>query len=119
MTANRARLVVAALVLLALGAACSKSDTGDAAGRLSVDGRAEVAGPGEDAEIERGSRTLTFGERVKVLEGTATIRLDRGRELELRTGTNVVLERVDDDDDRDTQPRLLESDLLVHAPADA
>ena len=119
MNATRARLALAALALLALGAACSSSNGGDSAGRLSVDGRAEVAAPGEEAEVETGSRTVRFGERVKILEGTATVRLQRGRELELRTGTNVVLERVEVDDDAETQPRLLESDLLVHAPDDA
>ena len=51
--------------------------------------------PGGKAEEERGSRSVKFGERVKVLEGTAVLRLDRDRELELRTGTNVVLEEVD------------------------
>ncbi len=116
---KKARLGLAALVLLVVGAACSGGGDDDA-GRLTVTGRAEVASAGGEAQEERGSRTVKFGDRVKVLEGTAVIRLDRGRELELRTGTNVVLEKAEVDGDGSVpQPRLLENDLLVHAPADA
>ncbi len=115
----KARLVLATLALLVLGAACSGGGDEDA-GRLTVTGRAEVAMPGEKAQEERGTRTLKFGEGVKVVEGTAVIRLDQGRQLELRTGTNVVLERVDDDGDEPAvKALLLENDLLVHAPPGA
>lgn len=118
---RRARIspALAALALLALGAACSKAGDGDA-GRLSVDGRAEVVAPGGEAVVVQGSRILKVGERVEVLEGTATIRLDRGRELELRTGTGVVLEEAAAEGDLPAvQPALLGGDLLVHAPQDA
>ena len=82
-----------------------------------MDGRAEVASPGAKAEVERGSRAVKFGQRVKVLEGTAVIRLDRGRQLDLRTGTNVVLQDAAKDGNRPvSQPQLLENDLLVQAP---
>ena len=116
MTATKLRLGLAAIALLALGAACSGGDD-DVAGRLTVDGRAEVSSPGGKVEEERGSRSVKFGQGVKVVEGTAVIRLDRGRQLDLRTGTNVVLEDAADDGNRPlTQPQLLENDLLVQAP---
>ncbi len=121
MNGLRSRLGLVALALLAMGVACSSSGEGDAA-RLAVDGLAEVTAPGKEADSEDGNRALKYGERVKVIEGTATIRLDRGRELELRAGTDVVLEKADveDGDDGDeAHPRLLDRDLLVHAPADA
>ncbi|MEA2901373.1 MAG: putative surface-exposed virulence protein [Actinomycetota bacterium] len=116
MTATKLRLGLAAIALLALGAACSGGDD-DVAGRLTVDGRAEVSSPGGKVQEERGSRSVKFGQGVKVVEGTAVIRLDRGRQLDLRTGTNVVLEDAADDGNRPvTQPQLLENDLLVQAP---
>ncbi len=114
----RLRLLLPALGLLVLGAACSGGDD-DAGGRLTVDGRAEVAAPGEDAAVVDGSRTVRFGERVKVLEGTAVLRLDRDRELELRAGSNVVLQEVTEGNRQVVQPLLLEHDLLVSAPPGA
>lgn len=113
-----ARLLLAGLVLLVLGAACSGGDP-DGAGRLSVDGRAEVEAPGGKAEEERGSRTVMFGERVTVLDGTATLRLDRDRDLELRAGSSVVLQEATEGERRVAQPLLLERDLLVQAPSGA
>jgi len=115
---TRGRLVLAALLLLALGTACGGGGK-DEAGQLTVDGRAEIAAPGKDAEEVRGSRAVRFGERVKVLEGTAVLRLDRDRELELREGSNVVLQEVQETGRRVAQPLLLEHDLLVQAPAGA
>ncbi len=115
-TATKLRLGLAAIALLALGAACSGGDD-DVAGRLTVDGRAEVSSPGGKVEEERGSRSVKFGQGVKVIEGTAVLRLDRGRQLDLRTGTNVVLEDAAEDGNRPvTQPQLLANDLLVQAP---
>jgi len=112
------RSVWAALVLLGLGAACSGGDDGSA-GRLVVDGRAEVASPGEAADEVTGSKSVQFGQRVKVLEGTAVLRLDRDRELELRAGSNIVLQEVQEGERRVVQPLLLEHDLLVQAPPGA
>jgi len=114
----RWRLVLAAALLLFLGGACSGGD-GDSAARLTVDGKAEVADPDGKVEEERGSRSVKFGERVKVLEGTASLRLSDDRELELRTGSNVVLQEVEDGERRVAQPVLLEADLLVQAPLGA
>jgi hypothetical protein len=117
-SARSGRLVLAAIGLLVVGGACSEG--GDAgAGRLSVDGRVELASAGGKSQEERGSRSLEFGDRVKVLEGMATVRLGDDRELELRTGSNVVLEEVQDGKQRVAQPRLLEADLLVQAPPGA
>ena len=113
---TRTRLVLAAFALLVVGAACSGGD-GESAGRLTVDGRAEVADSGGEVDVERGSRSVKYGERVKVLEGTAVLRLSDDRLLELRAGTNVVLQEVDDGGGRAAQPLLLEKDLLVQAPA--
>ncbi|MEA2716737.1 MAG: putative surface-exposed virulence protein [Actinomycetota bacterium] len=114
----RWRLAVAAVLLVAAGAACSGGN-GSAAGRLSVDGRAEVAAPGEKAKQVKGSRTIEFGQRVTVIEGTAVLRLDRDRQLELRAGSSVVLQETKEGGRRVAQPLLLEHDLLVKAPPGA
>lgn len=119
MTGVRFRLALAAIALVVVGAACSGGDA-NTAGKLTVNGRAEVSAPGGAAQVEKGSRSVKFGERVKVLEGTAVLRLEQGRQLELRTGTNVVLEEAKSAGKaRVTQPRLLENDLLVEAPPGA
>ena len=61
---------------------------------------------------------MKFGQGVKVLEGTAVLRLDRGRQLDLRTGTNVVLEDAADDENRPvTQPQLLDERPAGAGPA--
>jgi hypothetical protein len=118
-TGVRLRLALAAVALVVVGAACSGGDA-DAAGKLTVTGRAEVSSPGAKAQEEKGSRTVKFGDRVKVLEGTAVLRLEQGRQLEMRTGTDVVLEEGKaDGKGRVTQPRLLESEILVEAPPGA
>ena len=61
------------------------------AGRLTVDGRAEVGAPGEDVTEVRGTATVEFGQRVNVREGTAVIQLSGAgdRQLELRAGSDV------------------------------
>jgi hypothetical protein len=114
----RARLLLAAsFAVLVLGGACS-SGGGDDAGRLTVDGRAEVSSTDGEVTEVRGRRTLAFGDAVKVVEGTAVLRLDRDRQLELRTGTDVVLREADDEGQR-VLPVLRASDLLVQAPPGA
>ncbi|HVF14478.1 MAG TPA: hypothetical protein VM942_07760 [Acidimicrobiales bacterium] len=111
-------LLGAAFALLVLGAACSGGDEG-VAGQLAVDGRAEVSTPDEATEEVTGSRSVKFGQGVKVLEGTAVLTLDRDRELELRAGSSVVLQEVEEGDRRVAQPLLLEQDILVQAPPGA
>ncbi len=116
--ADRRRPVWAMAVLLSLLAvgltSCSRSSE-PAAGRLVVDGRAEVNRPGQDRREVTGSRNLTFGDRVRVLQGTAVVRLPEGRRLELRVGTDVELQAGV----RGTvaQPTLHAGDLLVTAGA--
>jgi len=111
----RSRLALAAIALLAVGGACSKGGGADAAGRLTVDGRARVTAPGGKAEEERGSRTVKFGERIDVVEGTATLRLDGDRQLELRAGTNLELQAAGGGGKQVAKPLLLQQDLLVQA----
>ena len=107
-----------ALVVVVGGAACGGGDS-DGAGRLTVDGRVEVATPGEAAEVERGNRSVQFGQSIKVVEGTAVLRLDRDRVLELRAGSSVTLQEVEEGGRTVAQPLLLEQDLLVRAPPGA
>jgi hypothetical protein len=85
-----ARSLAVAGLLLALGlVGCSESSDPPAAGRLAVEGRAEVTRPGEDRRDVTGSRDLETGDRVRVREGTAVIRLPDDRRLDLRVGTDV------------------------------
>jgi len=102
--------VVAALSVAVGLAGCSRSSSGPAAGRLVVDGRAEVTRPGEDRQEVDGSQDLQFGDRVRVRQGTAVIRLPEDRRLELRVGSDVELQPGADEMAR---PALMGGDLLV------
>ena len=85
-------LAVIALALL-FGVACGGGDDSNEAGRLTVDGRAEVGTPGEDVTEVRGTETVELGQRVNVREGTAVIQLSGAgdRQIELRAGSDVEL----------------------------
>lgn len=109
---SRPRLALATVAVLAtLGVAgCSKSHT-PAAGRLSVEGQAEVTRPGQDRREVSGSRDLAAGDRVRIREGTAVIRLPDDRRLELRAGSDVEMQAADGSSD--VRPTLLGGDLLV------
>ncbi len=105
-------LVVAAAVWgVAVGmAGCSRSST-PTAGRLTVDGQAEVTRPGEGRLEVTGSRDLEAGDRVRVRQGTAVIRLPDDRRLELRQGSDLEL-RKDEGDDT-VRPAVMAGDVLV------
>jgi hypothetical protein len=111
----------AVVFLLALvgfaGAGCSREPS-RAAGRLQVEGgRAEVTEvDGGLATVTR-SRTLRSGEQVKIIEGTGTLGLGGGRQLELRRGTVVRL-AVQETSAGGTETRgeLVTGDVLVVAP---
>ncbi len=111
MTTPRWAMAVAAGVMLSLGiVACTRSSTPEA-GRLTVDGQAEVIRPGEARREVTGSRNLSLGDRVRVRQGTAVIRLPDDRRLELRMGTDVELQAPPDGDG--VRPALMGGDLLV------
>lgn len=111
MNRRRCVAVVVAASLLAVGVAgCTRSST-PTAGRLTVDGQAEVTHPGEDRREVSGSRDLEVGDRVRIREGTAVIRLPDDRRLELREGTDVELQSGADG--KRARPALMGGDLLV------
>lgn len=111
MTTPRWATAAAAGLLLALGAAgCSRSSP-PVAGRLTVDGQAEVIRPGEERREVAGSRNLAPGDRVRVRQGTAVIRLPDDRRLELRMGTDVELQPAAGG--RSVRPTVMGGDLLV------
>jgi len=70
-------------------AACGGDDP--TAARLRVTGVAEVSRPGEAGREVRDSRALRIGDRVRVREGTAEVRLAGNRRLELREGSVIEL----------------------------
>jgi hypothetical protein len=99
---------VAALALAMAG--CSRSST-PTAGRLTVDGQAEVTSPGEGRREVTGSRDLDVGDRVRVRQGTAVIRLPDDRRLELRQGSDLELQETEQDDT--VRPAVMAGDVLV------
>lgn len=115
MRRGTARLVfpVTALMAAVLLAGCSED--GDDAGRLEVDGTAEVAREGGDYE-PAGDGTLRAGDRVRVVTGTAVLRLGDDRTVELRDGSEVEL-AARATVDAGVVPSLLAGDLLVTSPA--
>lgn len=111
MNRRRCAPVVVAASLVALGVAgCTRSST-PTGGRLTVDGQAEITHPGEDRQEVSGSRDLEVGDRVRVREGSAVIRLPDDRRLELREGTDVELQSGADE--KRPRPALMGGDLLV------
>jgi hypothetical protein len=111
------RLAGLALVgaTLLLGVACGGGDDRNEAGRLVVNGRAEVGAPGEDVTVVRGSAPVDFGQRASVREGTAVIRLtgEGDRQLELRVGSTVELASADGPGPKRVQPAVVAGDVLA------
>lgn len=103
--------VVATVTLAVALAGCSSSSTPPAAGRLVVEGQAEVLHPGEDRREVTGSRNLTAGDRVRIRQGTAVIELRDDRRFELRQGSD--LELLPREATRDILPTLVAGDLLI------
>ena len=87
---RRGTASVVVLVLASALAGCTRSSSSPA-GRLTVDGQAEVTRPGEDRREISGSGNLELGDRVRIRQGTGTIRLPGDRRLELRVGSEVEL----------------------------
>lgn len=115
MTTPRWPMAVAAGLLLTVGAAgCSRSSL-PVAGRLTVKGQAEVLRPGEERREVTGSRDLKLGDRVRIRQGTAVIRLPGDRRLELRMGTDIELQAAPEG--KSVRPMLLGGDLLVVSDA--
>jgi len=109
---RRRRIPVLLIVLAAsvgLGA-CSRSGT-PSAGRLTVDGQAEISRAGEERHEVAGARDLRTGDRVRVLQGTAEIRLPGNRRVELRLGSEVELQP--DGSGKGARTALLAGDALL------
>lgn len=111
MTVSKRLVPVTVALLLAGGVASCSRSSGSAAGRLTVDGRAEVGRPGEDRREVTGSRDVEIGDRVRVLEGSAVVRLPDDRRIELRRGSDVALQGGQGRNS--VRPALMEGDLLV------
>jgi hypothetical protein len=103
--------VVASLSLVVTLAGCSSTSTPPAAGRLTVEGQAEILHPGEDRREVTGSRNLDAGDRVRVRQGTAVIQLRDDRRFELRQGSD--LELLPREATNDILPTLIAGDLLI------
>ncbi len=113
MTRTRWALAAAIVTLLVVAIAGCTGSSRPAAGRLTVEGQADVTRPGEDrVEVTNGSRDLKAGDRVRVREGTAVIRLPDDRRLELRVGSELEMRSAEGDDD-EVRPALMAGDLLV------
>jgi hypothetical protein len=117
MTRTRWALAAAVAVLLVVGlVGCTRSSS-PAAGRLTVDGQADVTRPGEDRREVTGSRDLKVGDRVRVRDGTAVIRLPDDRRLELRVGSDVEMQSAAGEER--VRPSLMGGDLLVVSDREA
>jgi hypothetical protein len=110
MSRSRWAVALAAVILAGGVSGCSRSSKPTAA-RITVDGQAEISRPGEDRREISGSRTLAAGDRVRMLQGTAVIRLADTRRLELRLGSDIELQA--DQGSGDIRPALINGDLLV------
>lgn len=103
-------LVVLVTAVLAAGVTgCSRSSP-PAGGRITVDGQAEISRAGEDRREITGSRDLKSGDRVRMLRGTAVIRLKDDRRLELRQGTDLEIQVGDS---KQVRPVLVGGDVLI------
>lgn len=111
MSRPRWAFVLTASLVLPLGMAGCSRDSTPVAGRITVDGQAEISRPGKDRRELSGSRRLEVGDRVRMLRGTAVIRLPDDRRLELRLGTDIELKAADQA--RLVRPDLIGGDLLV------
>ena len=92
---KRATALVLACVGASALAACNRATIQPGNARLSFErARVQVASAGGALEsVDRG-RTLSRGDRVKVVSGDAELRLARGARLLLRSGSEVVVERA-------------------------
>ncbi len=107
--------VVATVIVAVALAGCTSTSTPPAAGRLVVEGQAEVLHPGEDRREVTASRDLTAGDRVRIRQGTAVIQLRDDRRFELRQGSD--LELLPREATNDILPTLIAGDLLIVSPS--
>lgn len=103
-------VLAAGLIFTAALAGCTRSSS-PAAGRLTVDGQAEVLRPGEDRRDVAGSMNLKAGDRVRVRQGSAVIRLPDNRQLELRMASDIEL--IEAAKPVNVRPNIIGGDLLV------
>jgi hypothetical protein len=109
-------VALTALVVVGLTSASCTRRPSQAVGRLNVDGRAQVDTADSGRHTVTGARTLRNGEQVTMLDGTATLSLGSGRQLELRKGTVVRL-ALQPGTTGQSEPRgeLVSGDVLVLA----
>ena len=108
---RRMTAVVGTVIVLAVGLVGCSDSKPPAAGRLTVEGQAEVLHPGEDRREVTGSRDLEAGDRVRIRQGTAVIQLRDDRRFELRQGSDMEL--LPREETNDILPTLVAGDLLV------
>lgn len=97
------------LVLVLTLAGCSGKSSPPVAGRLMVDGQAEVLHPGEDRREVSGARNLEASDRVRIRQGSAVIQLRDNRRFEIRQGSDLELLPAE----AGIRPTLIAGDLLV------
>ena len=85
---------------------CNRSGPGSSAARLKVDGQVELDTPRQLFELTSGKHTVHYGDRVKVLSGTAVLERGDGGTLELRRDSEIRF---------DTHPALLAGSALAVA----
>ncbi|MCA1845587.1 MAG: hypothetical protein LC792_20820, partial [Actinobacteria bacterium] len=100
-------------------ASCSRRPS-QAVGRLNVTGRAQVDTAESGKQTVTHSRTLRNGETVSLLDGSGTLSLGSGRQLELRKGTVVRL-AIQKGSTGKSEPRgeLVSGDVLLLSTGDA
>jgi hypothetical protein len=113
-------LALAVLLLVGLVSVSCSRPSAKTAGRLTVQGRAEVAATDGSLKQVTRSRTLKAGEQVRVLDGTAMLSLGSGRQLELRKGSVVRLAvQPSPSGQPESRGELVSGDALVVATGDA
>jgi hypothetical protein len=90
----------------ALLVGCNRSSPGASAARLKVDGQVQLDTPRRLFELTSGKHTVHYGDRVKVLSGTAVLERGDGSTLELRRDSEIRF---------DAHPALLAGSALAVA----
>lgn len=102
---RRERLALLVVLVASVGLTGCRHSSAKTAGRLTVSGQAEILRPGEERQEVTTSSTVRAGDRVRVRDGTAEVRLADGGRLELRLGSDVQLQG--------TRPVLMGGDVLA------
>ncbi|MBV9936300.1 MAG: hypothetical protein JO367_18540, partial [Actinobacteria bacterium] len=97
-----AALCVATVVLVG----CNRSSPSPRAAQLRVDGRVQLDTPRQLFQLTAGKHTVHYGDRVKVLSGSAVLDRGDGGTLELRRDTEIRF---------DAHPALLAGSALAIA----